>query len=96
MVQIIQDMRYVFDLSFDPDRIIDLDFTEINKMIQSGSRRLPIKNIRLIKLCLYAQANFLQKIITLILLMMSYRGALTLLNLIKIFLQVSRQWKIGS
>ena len=38
-----------FDLSFDPDEIIDLDFTEINKMIQSGGRDLPLKKYKINK-----------------------------------------------
>ena len=36
-------------MSFDPDEIIDLDFTEINKMIQSGGRDLPLKKYKINK-----------------------------------------------
>ena len=38
-----------FDLSFDPDEILNLDFTEINKMVQSGGRDLPLKKYKINK-----------------------------------------------
>ena len=38
-----------YDLSFDPDEILNLDFTEINKMIQSGGRDLPLKKYKINK-----------------------------------------------
>ena len=38
-----------FDLSFDPEEIIDLDFSEINKIIQSGGRDLPLKKYKINK-----------------------------------------------
>ena len=38
-----------FDLSFDPDEILDLDFTEINKMVQAGGRDLPLKKYKINK-----------------------------------------------
>ena len=38
-----------YDLSFDPDEILDLDFTEINKMVQSGGRDLPLKKYKINK-----------------------------------------------
>ena len=38
-----------YDLSFDPDEILNLDFTEINKMVQSGKRDLPLKKYKINK-----------------------------------------------
>ena len=38
-----------FDLSFDPDEILNLDFTEINKIVQSGGRDLPLKKYKINK-----------------------------------------------
>ena len=38
-----------YDLSFDPDEILNLDFTEINKMVQSGGRDLPLKKYKINK-----------------------------------------------
>ena len=38
-----------FDLSFDPDEILNLDFTEINKIVQSGARDLPLKKYKINK-----------------------------------------------
>ena len=38
-----------YDLSFDPDEILNLDFTEINKMVQSGARDLPLKKYKINK-----------------------------------------------
>ena len=38
-----------FDLSFDPEDICDLDFTEINKLIQSGGRDSPLKKYKINK-----------------------------------------------
>ena len=38
-----------YDLSFDPDEILNLDFTEINKMVQSGGRDLPLNKYKINK-----------------------------------------------
>ena len=38
-----------FDLSFDPDEILNLDFTEINKIVQSGGRDFPLKKYKINK-----------------------------------------------
>ncbi len=38
-----------FDLSFDPDEILNLEFTEINKLIQSGGRDSPLKKYKINK-----------------------------------------------
>ena len=38
-----------YDLSFDPDEILNLDFTEINTMVQSGGRDLPLKKYKINK-----------------------------------------------
>ena len=50
-----------FDLSFDPDEIIDLDFTEINKMIQSGGRDLPLKKYKINKTIPICSSKYLTK-----------------------------------
>ena len=39
----------LFDLSYDPDDITDLEFIEINKIIQSGGRDSPIKKYKINK-----------------------------------------------
>jgi len=49
-----------YDLSFDPDEILNLDFTEINKMVQSGGRDLPLKKYKInktIPVCSYKLLN---------------------------------------
>ena len=50
-----------FDLSFDPEEIIDLDFTEINKMIQSGGRDLPLKKYKINKTIPICPSKYLTK-----------------------------------
>ncbi len=50
-----------FDLSFDPEEIIDLDFAEINKMIQSGGRDLPLKKYKINKTIPICPSNYLTK-----------------------------------
>ena len=50
-----------FDLSFDPEEIIDLDFTEINKMIQSGGRDLPLKKYKINKTIPICSSKYLTK-----------------------------------
>ena len=50
-----------FDLSFDPDEIIDLDFTEINKIIQSGGRDLPLKKYKINKTIPICSSEHLSK-----------------------------------
>ena len=39
----------LFDLSFDPEEICELDFTEINKLIQAGGRDSPLKKYKINK-----------------------------------------------
>jgi len=51
-----------FDLSFDPDDFLDLDFSEINKMIQSGSRDLPLKKYKINKTVPVCSSKLLKKI----------------------------------
>ena len=50
-----------FDLSFDPEDIINLDFTEINKMIQSGKRDLPLKKYKINKTIPICSSKLLKK-----------------------------------
>ena len=50
-----------FDLSFDPDDILDLDFSEINKMIQSGKRDLPLKKYKINKTIPICSSKLLKK-----------------------------------
>ena len=50
-----------FDLSFDPDEILNLDFTEINKMVQSGGRDLPLKKYKINKTIPICSHKFLTK-----------------------------------
>ena len=50
-----------FDLSFDPDDIINLDFIEINKMIQSGQRDLPLKKYKINKTIPICSSKLLKK-----------------------------------
>ena len=50
-----------FDLSFDPDEILNLDFTEINKMVQSGGRDLPLKKYKINKTIPICSNKFLTK-----------------------------------
>ena len=50
-----------FDLSFDPEEIIDLDFAEINKMIQSGGRDLPLKKYKINKTIPICSSKYLTK-----------------------------------
>ena len=38
-----------FDLSFDPDDIVNLDYAEINQMIQTGGRDTPLKKYKINK-----------------------------------------------
>jgi len=38
-----------FDLSFDPDDIVNLDYSEINQMIQTGGRDTPLKKYKINK-----------------------------------------------
>ena len=38
-----------YDLSFDPEDIVNLDFSDINKMIQSGGRDSPLKKYKINK-----------------------------------------------
>ena len=50
-----------FDLSFDPEEIIDLDFSEINKIIQSGGRDLPLKKYKINKTIPICSSKLLTK-----------------------------------
>ena len=50
-----------FDLSFDPEEIVNLDFAEINKMIQSGGRDLPLKKYKINKTIPICSSNLLSK-----------------------------------
>ena len=50
-----------FDLSFDPDEILNLDFTEINKMVHSGGRDLPLKKYKINKTIPICSHKFLTK-----------------------------------
>ena len=50
-----------FDLSYDPEDIINLDFTEINKMIQSGKRDLPLKKYKINKTIPICSSKLLKK-----------------------------------
>ena len=50
-----------FDLSFYPEDIINLDFTEINKMIQSGKRDLPLKKYKINKTIPICSSKLLKK-----------------------------------
>ena len=50
-----------FDLSFDPDEILNLDFTEINKMVQSCGRDLPLKKYKINKTIPICSHKFLTK-----------------------------------
>ena len=50
-----------YDLSFDPDEILDLDFTEINKMIQGGGRDLPLKKYKINKTIPVCSSKYLNK-----------------------------------
>ncbi len=51
-----------FDLSFDPSEIINLDFSEINKMIQSGGRDLPLKKYKINKTIPICSSKHLTKL----------------------------------
>ena len=51
----------LFDLSFDPDEIVNLDFSEINKMIQSGGRDLPLKKYKINKTIPICSSTLLSK-----------------------------------
>ena len=51
-----------FDLSFDPNEIINLDFSEINKMIQSGGRDLPLKKYKINKTIPICSSKHLTKL----------------------------------
>jgi exodeoxyribonuclease-1 len=51
----------LFDLSFDPDEIVNLDFAEINKMIQSGGRDLPLKKYKINKTIPICSSTLLSK-----------------------------------
>ena len=48
-------------MSFDPEEIIDLDFAEINKMIQSGGRDLPLKKYKINKTIPICPSKYLTK-----------------------------------
>ena len=50
----------LFDLSYDPDDIIDLDFIEINKIIQSGGRDTPIKKYKINKTIPICHSNLIE------------------------------------
>ncbi len=50
-----------FDLSYDPDDILDLDFSEINKMIQSRKRDLPLKKYKINKTIPVCSSKLLKK-----------------------------------
>jgi len=50
-----------YDLSFDPEEILNLDFTEINQMIQSGGRDLPLKKYKINKTIPICSSNLLNK-----------------------------------
>ena len=50
-----------YDLSFDPDEILDLDFTEINKLIQSGGRDSPLKKYKINKTIPVCSSKLLTK-----------------------------------
>ena len=51
-----------FDLSFDPEEIVNLDFAEINKMIQSGGRDLPLKKYKINKTIPICSSKHLTKL----------------------------------
>ena len=50
-----------YDLSFDPEEILQLDFSEINKMIQSGGRDLPLKKYKINKTIPICSSNLLKR-----------------------------------
>ena len=50
----------LFDLSYDPDDILDLDFIEINKIIQSGGRDTPIKKYKINKTIPICHSNLIE------------------------------------
>jgi len=49
-----------FDLSYDPEDILDLDFTEINKLIQSKGRDGPLKKYKINKTIPICSSNYLK------------------------------------
>ena len=51
----------LYDLSFDPDEILDLDFIEINKLIQSGGRDQPLKKYKINKTIPICSSRLLTK-----------------------------------
>ncbi len=51
----------LYDLSFDPDEILGLDFSEINKLIQSGGRDQPLKKYKINKTIPICSSNLLTK-----------------------------------
>ena len=50
-----------FDLSFNPEEIVNLDLSEINSMIQSGGRDLPIKKYKINKTIPVCPSSLLSK-----------------------------------
>ena len=49
-----------YDLSYDPEDILDLDFTEINKLIQSKGRDGPLKKYKINKTIPICSSNYLK------------------------------------
>ena len=50
----------LYDLSYDPEDILDLDFTEINKLIQSKGRDGPLKKYKINKTIPICSSNYLK------------------------------------
>ena len=52
---------YFYDLSYDPEDILELDFTEINKLIQSKGRDGPLKKYKINKTIPVCSSKHLNK-----------------------------------